>query len=533
MAIDIRAARHVNATVMVSGITIPVSNITLIHSINELPYVQFQAQLDNRTKAGGSEAQIGAVKLSLEKFNKLTRLATTHVLDDFSLEPDCQVTVTDGEGRTIAFNGFLSQPEFGFQHGQVSLKFGAAHAKAVLGCFNPRIYLGVESFGLINFQKLRSDWLEDRATRGGGVRYQEQERKFNNVASWFGAVLREGMSLFPDPETSPEREPLWDSVHALNKAVLDPYVNEVLDLSETGTVIPGVDDYELSGLNPENLLNNLYRLISYSPNLLRSIYGTLDMFLLQLNANWGGDLWLEHRTMLEPYHAVIQASPDACNYKLSHLIEPPILQAIVECVGGEFYGISRAGGEQESQFAAEIREGATQPSEPGKIPALSSRARYPEIQPARTEDGKPRSGTYLLVNAPNWIENDIFTLNTVNELKTPGPELKASIDFYRNRRKDITDQSKSRGHILNYLAEFAYKSSFLEKTSGTVSVPMILGTDREAVQPGRVYRVASSVTGQPLFDGYLVQVQHSIAIDPEGGSAMTLLQFSHIRPPTD
>ncbi len=82
---------------------------------------------------------------------------------------------------------------------------------------------------------------------------------------------------------------------------------------------------------------------------------------------------------------------------------------------------------------------------------------------------------------------------------------------------------------MDYLAEFYYKEWFLGKTNAVVTVPLIVGTGKESVQPGRVYRVVSVVNDEPMFDGYLVSVTHKIAVETEGGMAMTTLQFSHVR----
>src|SRR5882672_2583879 len=114
-------AKVVKAEVLVNSLAFPVSHLVLTHTINELPQATFQLQIDNRG---------GATDINLPMFTKLCADEQEYLVNRFStfgngltnaqaidkaLRADLSIRVIDGDGGTLNFSGFLSQPCFQVQ----------------------------------------------------------------------------------------------------------------------------------------------------------------------------------------------------------------------------------------------------------------------------------------------------------------------------------------------------------------------------------------------------------------------------------
>jgi len=538
------AARQIKTQVQIGSVTVPVNAINMSHEINSAPYVQLSIQLDNQNAQSTQTAKIGAVDINLKTFGKLNALMQEHILNDFSLQTDLQVQVTDGDGNTILFKGYLGKPTFSVQNGQLMLGVSGVHAMAILQAFNGNIYQMQENYAMPNFADFFSD--PTLATAGAaslaaafassnGVlatatalndvlkSLNKNPVKNDSVAQRIKVILNGVMSKFVSESNFVtasgfiSQEPLNKLVDKLNRLVL-PTINTFLDASTVSTVVNNISNSAFSDI-PLHLL--IYEVITGRANFLISVQSYLQEFMFQLNAEWSGNFWMEHLGMQQPPGSrLIKAPIQKFDFSMSSLFDIPLLQVIVQGGGAESWALTGSLGpylKTQAKLSVNLPSGSSETASDAAL-GLRSVARYP------AQVASDAVGMYFVVPAPGWVNVDELTNGTLVSVDSTGDPFQTAVITQKSLLSNLANQEAARSSILGYIAEFAFKDAYLQKTSATVVIPLNV-----LPQVGRTYNV-QSITGTPLFSAYLFRVSHDIALENSGGSATTRLDFSHVVP---
>lgn len=249
-------AREPRARVYIGQLEVPITSLTLTHSLNSLPYAEFSVALDN-SPTHGCVPSIGGVEINIENMNKLGRVLQQKIYNSFSLTPDVTIRVVDGDPDTadgqITFTGFLASPSFQVVNGQFSMVCAAMHSMARLQAFNPSIYQWIGFYGT----PTTDDPFAGYFGGADGVEATLGTEKNNSIAqrAWVGLhglmndfdELRSGVNkpdltneAFVAEQNNPMLyEPVQWNVHALNKELI-PTILKVMDTSTRLTEIEGL-----------------------------------------------------------------------------------------------------------------------------------------------------------------------------------------------------------------------------------------------------------------------------------------------------
>lgn len=501
-------ARKPNAIVKIGEVVVLNNSVTLVHSVDAMPSVTASLQIENRDAR--NVVTQGSVKMDIARFNQFTRALQERVLNNFQLDPDMQVIMTDGEGTTLRFNGFLGSPAFAIREGNVGLSASAVHAKTVLQAFNARIYLMRRYYG--------DEAYSDFVATDEGAAAVATDSVARRIKAWISFLMKQAVMV-----TDKSEEGVFDflPVHNMNLAVL-PYVNEVLDASEDTTEIEGLSNPEFDN---RKIMDAISDVLSTSPNFLQSLTHLANIFQFQINHDAAGNLWLEQiQTLDDPGGRIIQTPHENVAFSLTSKFEMPITQVFVMSAGSELYSYSDIGSNIGAAPVAPVlmdsgvRDNLSilQESEYGFY--LSSVARYPK------SIEKNARGTFYVLQAPNWVNAESVTLQdrltVVDRVPNRFTTAPTKVD---DQVKTMAAHEDARQKVLDYLAERTYKTLYLDTATANVSIPLNL-----KVLPGRTYNVVS-MNGAQVFSGFLVSATHQIGVENRFGLARTDMRFSHVR----
>lgn len=556
------SAKNISVICKVGNVTIPVNSISFRHVINSLPTVEFTTQLSNRA-AGTS--------INLQQFQALNIIVQQRFYNNFSLVPDTSIEVTDGDGNTITFIGFLMQPRFRLANGQLNLVFSAVHVGAAFQAFNGSAYFITPYYGAATYESYFNGFSNYPKSAILLSQLEDLPPINASVQTWSDFMDANGNyeNLFVTgqksaPVTNSISQHIWtviSNLHAVivedaarnpadvqnimnitvlnaNTAVL-PYVRNFLMGSFLTTVIAGLSRFGTSGAgddpDTQPLHETIFKILTESPNFLATILNYIPPFLFQLNATWDGCLAFEPNQFIQsPNGRLIQAPISDILFSLAGSHELPLAQVIVQSQQQEYYTFG--GNLSTNQTSVETAESdlnieSDVTPQNSNLPRLFNTltyggdtlrflTRYPEV-PVVT------AGRYMTVTAPSWTRPTSYTGADITDLEAPSSTplnrfVNAVAVYTRQQQTKFTNQQSTRAPVLDYLARLTYESSVLEKTNAFLTIPLNL-----LVQVGRTYDI-QSMEGDSMYSGFLNAVTHTITLEEQGGTATTTLDFSHI-----
>lgn len=523
-------AKSLKATLTIGTVEVPITEFTLRHGINEFPTAQVTVQLDNQN-AVNSQGHQGSVDIDIDKVRVLMRVLQEAVQNRGRVIPNAVLHIVDPQGQHLRFIGFLGRPDTTISAGSFNLNFSLAHAKTVLQMWNgqvydiPNNYVTGRSFSAAAFSK------ED----GAPVEFVDYRRR-GSITMRLLALLKYMLRVHvPMGNTQHANEYDMLPMHLLNERAL-PYVEEVLRASRTSSDILTVKE-SLADSCAQEIDAHLMQLLTQLPSLWFVLQQLARSFLMQINADWMGHLWVERQYMCEepatwidrrtkrPEVRRISVPQASIRFNSSNLNEPPLLQVIVT-------------GNDSGQYVRSNQDNIAQPTpDPTAMPAgqayvdkqlslsdLTGRMWALVKYPASVD--KTVAGTFLVRQAPSWLGSWAFThedLKVITDAHSTGSRFRASIVVQQALDDRAKIDTEGRERILKYIAEQTFKQEYLSGTSAMMQVPFDVRP-----QVGRTYLV-TDLQGKPLFKGYLHSVMHSGVVATDGSAqASTTLAFSHI-----
>jgi len=491
--------KTVDVEVLINSLSVPVSQIVFSHTINALPQVQFDLQLNNQN--GGS------TEINLPVFMKFCADQQNYLVNRFStfgtgltseqattkaLRADLTIKATDGDGNVLNFSGFLSQPEFKVQQGEVDFTFNGVQSMAALQNLSFQIYSLTPNFAIRNLTLLTGS-----------------NESFNSIGTHVDTIIQE---IFNQFETRLDSTSLnytsLKGTHAINRQVYDKFLKTFLEISKGRTLIPLVNSDLPEGLKGSvqaRADGEIERMLLGSQNFLAAVLdGLIPEFKFQMNADWNGKAWLEViRTHEDPGTRFITAPIENIRFNVSAAIEAPLSRVYVRI------------GRLDSWATIDLTADNSN---------LKQLVAFPPVTEEEKKGGDPKlsPGVAYVVDAPSWIQDNVTTVDVLAPTEDD-MTLELSFSKFRTQASSFSQQVLARQDILKWLAEFTFKEHFLRYTTASVTTPLNL-----LVEVGKTYQVKSP-DGTLLFTGYLTSVTHSIALEQTSGSSKTSLQFSHIK----
>ncbi len=519
------AAQTVKAEFQIGLARIPINQINITHTIDELPHATVSVQLDNVGSLDAATRRFGAVAMNLDKFNALTRATQEKILNDYRVDPDTQLVVQDGEydskkpndGHELRLKGFLGKPEFRIREGDVFLNYSLVHAKAVMQAFNTRIY-GAQD--LYTFTVPRTFFDFDSASK--------RIIEASSVADRIRVVI-EGMIRHYSPLPNLVDPTKYDAlpIHNLNLTVVDK-IREFLNLSSITTEIQNISEPNFQN---DNILWTIWNTLLDSANFFQAIANFNAEFMFQMNADYEGSAWLEwSQVNTDIGKREISVPLQNVTFSMANIFQLPILQVLVQANGLDLYGLTGDVGVFQGEIGPQpieldsgqvIHHAIVTTGDTGT--QMTSLARWPLAVPRNA------IGVIYLLAPPRWLNPELTTFDLAAALSKLGDKkghLQATIDAALSLKAEMHGAAKTRDQVMTYMAKQQFKKLYLETTTGQITIPLNL-----RVRPGYHYLV-SSVTGETLFTGYLVSVSHDVMITSDSGAAATTsLGFTHIKAP--
>jgi len=494
-------AKTAKAEVLINSAIVPVSQVVLRHKINELPQVTFNLQLDNRDGGSTGIDLPTYIKFVGDQQNYLVnrfrrvngRDLSNQSTIDRALQADLAVRVVDGDGKVLNFSGFLTQPTFNVQQGEIGLMFNGVHSMAAIQNLNLQLYSMVQLYAIRNL------------TLPTGA-----NESFNSIGTHMDAIILNIFKQFEDGLNPGNRNySELAATHQINKAIYEKFVKNFLTVSKGRTIVPLVNAIvpeKVKGSLQARVDGEIGRILLGGQNFLDVVLqGLVPDFKFQMNANWNGQAWLEViRTQENVGDRSITAPIESISFSVASSIEAPIQRVYVRCGRLDLYGLLDM-----------ISQGTT----------LRQMSAYPPITEEEKAGKKPNlaPGVAYVTDAPAWLQDDVATADTISPTDNSDHSLAASLSKFRAREQSFLDTQLQREDIMQWLAEFTYKEHFLRYTSAVMSVPLML-----EAEVGKTYLV-NSPDGTKLFTGFLDEVSHSIVLGQKDGVAQTVLHFSHVK----
>lgn len=114
------------------------------------------------------------------------------------------------------------------------------------------------------------------------------------------------------------------------------------------------------------------------------------------------------------------------------------------------------------------------------------------------------------------------------------PEAKGQDDFQTTKQTVDVNQGNSSYEFLQLWAEKQYRLWALKNATATVQIPLNFDWGLSTMYPiGKRYKIKAKALGREgeitLFSGYLNRVNHNAAVGSNKGTAITTLDFTHIK----
>jgi hypothetical protein len=578
MSNPVNKVRAPSVTAKIGDVVVPVLSISLYHTINSLPYVEFAVALDNSPNGSGI-ASIGGVQIDITKIRQLGKLIQEKIYNNFSLQPDVEIVITDDTStnintNTLTFVGFLCNPEFqAAAGGQFQLVFTALHSMVRLQAFNAQIYYWSAYYAT------NQDAFQNVFEAYFGTNYVKDDSITNRTLAGLNGLMKDFTSMreavnsptagvtFQAENNSPTLfEPVQWNVHVLNQLVL-PAVNQVLSESSKLTEIEGLTSANTAALFSDAPLHRtIFDTLTGSMNMLDALTNLCSPFMFQMNATWSDHLWLEHLQTMEVPQSMIIAPTESISFNLSSAFEIPILQVIVRGPGSNFYdGMPVSQGSDVAPVSPSLLVPEVQDSVVLSDQSLRILGRYPSSVPTvpagvnsdvaeavsqasnllqltitnstgnfgtpttnsilSNKQLAPMPGRYVYIDAPSWIAADFNLLTPdVTDALTTATDM--ALDLVAGLPSDqdrYAAMSTAKVPFLNYMARSYFNDLFLNRSTARVTVPLVL-----TPQVGRTYFLKATGQDASLYIGYLQSVKHTIVVGDQA-IASTELVFTHVQ----
>ena len=495
-------------------ISLPVCSARLMHSIDSLPTVQLDVQLNNDL--------LQSVGMDIQTFVTLSRKTQEYLVNKFRLNTDMQVIVEDGDGNRLAFQGFMSNPTFAISGNEVMLNYSVAHRCIGMQAFNAGIYDFAESYGHV----------DESATQAG---VQDVDARLvipfdtDSIAARLSAILVNlGSSYEKKLKANAEMPDVLLPYHNINKGAYANFIKPFLEKSFPLTMIPYTGDKigRVSGGMQANVINSvMQQLLMESENFMAAIPGIAQAFKFQFNCNWEGESWLEPiRTHQITEERFIKVPYESIRFNVGSTYELPLLKVFVSIPeGSDSYAYSDVLPSGSPLFAVtdSARVIRDNPEIFANAPAAERDRfiQFPEFDPTPTD-----IGTYLLVAPPNWISQDAALYTAKTDTKdTSALDPQKGLEGLADRKTRANQMDFERRNILKWVAQRTYEEQFLKSCMASATLPLCVN-----VQVGLTYEVRDQAD-MPIFTGYLASCVHTVSLENQNASGRTDLIFSHVK----
>jgi hypothetical protein len=520
-------------------ILVPTVSVTFYHSIDQLPYVVVDAQLDN------DKLKVLGLSPNLASFIKLAGETQTYLINKLRLNADFQTLAQDGQGNPVSFTGFMSNPVFSFQPGMLVLRYTGMHLMSGLQGFNMNIYTSLTNqYTNVDIGQLSNPSLGELgyATDASDAILSYDISNQSSVAARLNAIIVNAMDNFTNmigTDANQEQLNINDlvAVHNLNLNTYEKFVKPFLigDATHAGsissTVLPGLGDndnptaYVLSQVD-----NWLAKILFSAANFSDSIPSLCDMMRFQMNADWAGSAWLEPIQMYsDPGTNVVKAPMENITFNVANTYELPLLKVQMILPGGPDYTYNSmipSGSPtwtvydpaQSAQLINDAQIAAVQEATVNTFPNVLS---YPQKKLSGSD-----LGVFYMVSPPHWISPDAVMINNaIDTNDTGGLDPNDALKAFQTLDKQTARFSQIKTGVLDQILEDTWKERFLSGSSATLTLPFCA-----PVQVGYNYQVQSVTDGSLIFTGYLAGVSHTIAQHGQGqATVQTQCAFSHVQ----
>ena len=403
---------------------------------------------------------------------------------------DSIVTIEDGLGGTVEFQGYFSSPSYSNLPGSTGLNYVIVHESIILSAFRSSIY-GT------------SVTVREFLSKGGPV----SQIQDINIAARFKKILKKVIALWE--QNLPRKLPGDQLValaaqHQQNQKIL-PFLEGVLDASTIQyDSLKGVVDYaskESYDLS-DFILNQL--VLPHGSSFLDNIHAFEQNFqalLVPLVGDADGNV-----AQLIPQK---EAMGDAFPLSL------PITE--FNYSGGDKHMLPVTSVVISNSSGVTFRAGAVAPAI--NIPEQRLYA-YPETPIT--------GGDVMYDTGPAWLSR-VGIKPDPTAAREAARETTGGLDINKwpiQRRAFVDHMGKTSDvkhmAVIKEWAKNLYNYAALEGSAATLNVPLCV-----PMKPGVRYAV-SNMAGVPLFTGFLQQVSHSVSLQSRPPQAGTLLYFSHI-----
>ncbi len=404
-------------------------------------------------------------------------------------DPDSTITIEDGQKHTLAFKGYLSNPSYRVGPGDVGAVRNVTHESVKLSGYRGNIYTFSPS-------------QRDGVGSGDESTMPFMEFKSSNLGTRFMEVLDFQIARWQASDKSAEapfsRE-VKEAWHTLNQGIY-PDLQKVMQNSkgavwDTFEAMLPSDHYKVSSFVREVILQQSDTFFS---NLSLFEEGFQFQFVPSFTPDGGLGQFVSWYD--------IGRAPGAA-------LSLPITSFQLSAGDKNFLPVTHVflGGSLCQRWRGSSGYGQ------GPVPTPTLVA-WPET---------PYAGGKILSNSgPPWLDQ-------VEPDPEQGFQTQADsqdgldLDSYQSGRAsvnkfigEITDTVKA--PILKDWARNLYSFAALANSTTTFSIPLDV-----SIFPGQRYRV-SNMKGALLFNGFLAQVSHSVAVAPKRGEGTTTLAFTHV-----
>lgn len=398
-------------------------------------------------------------------------------------EADAKVTMSDGAGGNLMFNGLTTAPGFTMMPGVLARTVELVHAAALID--------GIDS-GIYNLR---------------GALWDENQQNIG-ADSWSMFIYQAFELLFDKGRYG------WDKLNPLDAAVMDqkhrlngklePILSNILNVSAKTT---GSQALTKMMANSNTVLKNSIglTLLSYFGSCREGFWGFLNqmcsafqlIYIPPTGDDYGMFIRLQDALTAAPVSK--ELSLTQCGYSSQASSVLPLQQVLITVSGASLWAF-------------------------GNTTDLSKTM---AVWPKSTERS---TGQVFRTSLPAWLipksSMDVTKARPITvTLKAPGADELVSIEAYKGKDALSKKVEKASDELLNEFASEYTRALYIDRclagSSFTVTTPLDV-----TWRPGTRYSVTDG--GAPLFTGFLAMVQHTAQVEPGQGQARTKLDFTHV-----
>ena len=479
MSVELRTP---TATATIASVKLSVQRVSIDIAVGSLPQLQVQV-------LHGQEA--GTVRDGMNFDIASWVEGGQRLIFKDRKNADGHVTVQDGAGNTISFNGFVSAPSFRAGVGNIGMCYALLHESAEMLAYKPSIYTS------------RCPIEASVGGAGNAARKSLPVIKTGSVAERTLEVLKRRIKNHTD-------QPLT------NVTALTTQVDGKQDETNAG-IYPGI----------EKLLKDSVAATTFAATAKLPEYEHSHI-TSHVNGILGANSLPTFMDVIEQLCGDFQMMyiPDALTAGSYGR-----LAKISDAVNGETSGLTIS--TIEGSWSAGTRS-VLPVTHVEVIGQYSSRWRTPtSSDPNQQVIGAPvatiwpsapySGGQILSIPGPAWLcESPVDPM-----LHSSSASSGLDLTVYATKQRAITDYINKitdtvKQDVLQEYAKTHYAFAALAGATASFEIPMDV-----SLTPGQRYDV-SNKSGLKLFTGFLTQVSHELVIQGESASASTVVYFSHI-----